>query len=710
MPICPSCSATIHTGAEDRCPVCGYSLARANDIFQEGEVEFTRVLDGAGALTHRERIELLHALEDLERSIPPVALGIYITDHGQVQHLRTHAHWILNHARIHHPSFGKREQRKAIEDAELLERRPGEQRHYADVSPGLLERLWTSIKTYVRDAMHPLPPPVRQEWMLLLVVDVQLEMACFTWGYKLDPYVNPDSINSCIKKAKLQFRERAMAVGLRKVMKSAVDLIAIDALKVNRRLRRNALPKGLRAVLLGALLLGCALPSEAAPTRNTKPAATKSASKPATKPETATKQPTKPAAKATAKPTDKTTAKPAVRPTAKPALNPAAKPAPKPEPKPEAKPAAPAPVPALEDDDVAEEVEETPAAVAAETPTEASAADAPAETPTSEPAAPAPTNGGATYSDAPRWQTEHYRLLMAGELDTGYVSLFPQGEAAPAVTTPKSSPAAKGSNAARSDESDTQIPSRYCDAYLHPEQKVTLCDPQKLLSSPETNDVSHVLRTLNADKRYRVCCAVFRGSQDIPAEMHAATLVGAVAQPLCECAVLVVYPLGRPDAIDIGYRSIQVEDTQRHEWLLAVREAAVKAGGGAEGLIAALRTVNGFIQPLSSGFREVNPDTTEKAPLIEVKLKPKEEKKVSAKEKLRKALEDPANTPLLIAVGAVLALFGLVLIWFFFLRRHVAVLLDSDSDIRLGSPYGAGVSRYVRYLEGIESEKEKTLF
>lgn len=707
MPICPSCSATIHTGAEDRCPACGYSLARANDIFQEGEVEFTRVLDGAGALTHRERIELLHALEDLERSIPPVALGIYITDHGQVQHLRTHAHWILNHARIHHPSFGKREQRKAIEDAELLERRPGEQRHYADVSPGLLERLWTSIKTYVRDAMHPLPPPVRQEWMLLLVVDVQLEMACFTWGYKLDPYVNPDSINSCIKKAKLQFRERAMAVGLRKVMKSAVDLIAIDALKVNRRLRRNTLPKGLRALLLGALLLGCALPSEAAPTNNSKPAATKSKGKPAVKPKTPTKTSSKQAAK------------PAAQPAAQPTAKPAVKPAPKPEPKPEAKPAATAPLPVLEDDDVAEEVEETPAPPASETPTEAPASEAPAETPAPAsaaptapelPAAPVTNGGGATYSNAPRWQTEHYRLLMAGELDTGYVSLFPQGEAAPAATASKPTPAAKGSAAARSDESDTQIPSRYCDAYLHPEQKVTLCDPQKLLSTPETNDVSHVLRTLNADKRYRVCCAVFRGSQDIPAEMHASTLVGAVAQPLCEYAVLVVYPLGRPDAIDIGYRAIQVEDAQRHEWLLAVREAAVKAGGGAEGLMAALRTVNGFIQPLSSGFREVNPDTTEKAPLIEVKLKPKEEKKVSTKEKLRKALEDPSNIPLLIVIGTVFALIALGLTWFFFIRRHVAVLLDSDSDIRLGSPYGAGVSRYVRYLEGVESEKEKSLF
>lgn len=666
---------------------------RANEIFQEGEVEFTRVLDGAGALTHRERIELLHALEDLERNIPPVALGIYITDHGKVQHLRTHAHWILNHARIHHPSFGKREQRKAIEDAELLERRPGEQRHYADVSPGLLERLWTSVKTYVRDAMHPLPPPVRQEWMLLLVVDVQLEMACFTWGYKLDPYVNPDSINSCIVKARLQFRERAMAVGLRRVMKAAVDLIAMDAHKVNRRMRRTALPKGIRTALLAALMLSCAMPTEAAPARSNKPpVVTKSAVKPSSKP----KQPV-----AKPKPNQKT----AVKPKPKPPLTP--KPTPTPPPT------------ALEDDDVAEEVEETHPSPATETrseptpPPAGGAAEPPAE-PTETPPPPAPADKGASasYSAAPRWQTEHYRLLMAGELDTGYVSLFPRGEAAPEASAPAkpTTPAVKSSNAPRNDESDTQIPSRYCDAYLHPESKVTLCDPQKLLSTPETNDVAHVLRSLNADARYRICCAVFRGSQEIPAEMHASTLVGAVAQPLCEYAVLVVYPIGRPDAIDIGYREIKVEDAQRHAWLQAVREAAVKAGGGTDGLIAALNTVNGFIQPLAAGFRAVNPDAEEKAPLIEVVLKPKEEKKISTKEKLRKAMEDPSNAPLLIGFGALAFVIGLVLLWFFFIRRHVAVLLDSDADIRLGSPYGAGVSRYVRYLEGVESEKEKTLF
>lgn len=721
MPICPSCSATIHPGAEDRCPVCGYNLARANKLFKDGEVEFTRVLDGAGALTHQERIELLRTLEDLERNISPVALCIYLTDDGRAQNFRTHAHWILNHARIHHPSFGKREQRKAIEDAELRLATPGEKRHYADVSPGLLERLWTSIKTYVRDAWHPMPPPVRQEWMLILVVDVQLEMACFSWGYKLDPYVNPDSINSCIVGAKLQFRERAMVNGLKKVMKAATTRIALDARKVNRNLRRSTMGRGLRALLLGALMLGLCATAEAAPTTKTtrKPAAAATSRKPAPKPTA------KPATKQTAKPAPKPTAKTTPKPTAKPTPKPVAKPAPAPSRKQEEKPQTPsAPAaspaaPALEDDDVAEEVEDSAEEVAPDettvsaTETSAETPTAPAETPAeTAPAESAPAQEGdkgasASFSAAPRWQTEHYRLLMAGELETGYNALFPP--AAPTAETPKS-PAVKGGIAAKTEESDSQIPSRYCDAYLHPDSSLTLCDPQKLLSSPETLDANHVLRTINNDTRYRICVAVVLGSQEIPAEMHAATLVTAVAQTTCDHAALLLYPLGRPDAIDIGYRDIDMDDTKRHEWLIAVREAAAAAGGGAEGLLAAARTLDSFIRPLSKDFRAVTPGAGEKAPLIPIELRPKEPKKQSLTERFRKTMEDPANRSLLILPGVLAVLGALFALWFFVLRRHVAVLLDTDADIRLGSPYGAGVSRQVRYLEGIESAKEKSLF
>ncbi|MCQ2364390.1 MAG: hypothetical protein MJ051_02390 [Akkermansia sp.] len=713
MPICPRCSATIHAGAEDQCPACGYSLVRANAIFGEENVEFTRVLDGAGALTHQERMELLHALEEMERLIPPVALCIFITDNGQVQDLRTQAHWMLNHAHIHHPSFGKREQRKAIEDAELRERRPGEERpHYADVSPGLFERLWNSITAYVRDAMHPYPPPARQEWMLMLVVDVQLEMACFSWGYKLDPYVNPDSINSCIMGARLQFRERAMVAGLRKVMKAAVHQLAASAHRNNRRLRRmSALPKGIRALLLGAALLGLSLPpADAAPQKPSARPAAKQSAKPAAKPTA------KPAAKSSVKPAAKPTAKPAPKPTTKPTPKPAPKQTPPPAPKAEA-PAAPAP--ALADDDVAEEVEdiaeEVTPAPAAETPQPTPADGAAAETtaaPAPLPEAPAEKaedkGASASYSAAPRWQGEHYRLLMTGELETGYNALFPpQTAAAPAVSP---TPTAKAA-VVKTEESDTQVPGRYCDAYLHPDGNQCLCDPQKLLSTAESNDVAHVLREINANARYRICTAVFLGSQEIPAEMHASTLAGTYAQPVSEYAAVLVYPLGRPDAIDIGYREIKVDDTKRHEWLIAVREAAAEAGGGAPGLMAALRKLNSLILPLSAGFRALTPEDAEKAPHIPVELRPKEDEKgPSMKEKMREALSNPENIPTIIASVIVFLVLGSVPFWFFWLRRHSATLLDTPADLRLASPYGAGVSRYVRYLEGRESEKEKSLF
>lgn len=727
MPICPRCSATIHPGAEDQCPACGYSLARANALFGEENTEFTRVLDGAGALTHQERMELLHALEEMERLIPPVALCIFITDNGQVQDLRTHAHWMLNHAHIHHPSFGKREQRKAIEDAELRERRPGEERpHYADVSPGLLERLWNSIVTYVRDAMHPYPPPARQEWMLMLVVDVQLEMACFSWGYKLDPYVNPDSITGCIMGARLQFRERAMVAGLKKVMKAAVHQLAVSAHRNNRRLRRmSALPKGIRALLLGAALLGLPLPADAATSKTPAKPVAKQSAKPAAK------APAKPAAKSTAKSAAKSTAKPAAKPAAKPTTKPAAKPTPKPAPKPAAKPApqpAPkaAPQPVLADDDVAEEVEDSAEDVAeevtpaAETPTPAPAPDAPAaETPAEPAVAPAPAaeppaekaedkGASASYSAAPRWQGEHYRLLMTGELETGYNALFPQQAAAAPAAAP--APVSKAT-ALKTEESDTQVPSRYCDAYLHPDGNLCLCDPQKLLSTAESNDVAHVLRELNANARYRICTAVFLGSQEIPAEMRASSLAGTFARPVSEYAAVLVYPLGRPDAIDIGYREIKIEDDKRHEWLLAVREAAAEAGGGAPGLMAALRRLNTLILPLSAEFRALNPEDAEKAPHIAVELRPKEnEKGPSMKEKMRAALADPENIPTFIACGIIFFVLVAIPLWFFWMRRHSATLLDTPADIRLASPYGAGVSRYVRYLEGRESEKEKSIF
>ncbi len=715
MPICPQCSTTIHAGAEDQCPACGYSLRRANDIFGDALVEFTRVVDVAGALTHPQRLDLLRTLEDLERNIRPAALCIYITDDGQMQHLRSHAHWILNHARIHHPSFGKRELRKVIEEGVIQERRAGEEKEepeqdVPEVQENPIARLWKSVKGYVRDAFFPYAPPVKQEWMLVLVVDVQLEMACFSWGYMLDPYVNPDSINSCIVSARLQFRERAFVPGLKKVMREAVHRIAADARRVNRRLRRQAPPAANRTSVLLAALLGLGLlsaPAQAAPERSTKPAAAqKSAAKPAEK-----KPAAKPATKPAAKPAEKKpAAKPATKPAAKPAeKKPAAKPAPKPAAKPVSKPAAkptppkPAekpvatPIPAMDDDAVAEEIDE----VTDEVDTPAAVADAPAPAAAEEKVPEPPTEAcRATVSAIPAWRPQHYAALMQGELDTGYTALSPNREANKTTL-----PAAAD---AKTDESDTGVLGKYCEQYA----KVStdyLRDPQGLLTSIEQEDVQHVLRDLNAQAKFRIYLAVFKAGQEIPAELSAETLATS-SLPVGEYAVLVQYPLGNAQGIELGYQLIKQEDDVRHEWLTKVREASAATGGGVEGVLAAVRQVGANVTPVSADFKPVTAENAAKAPLIKIDFRTDEkEKKVSFKDKLKKLAEEPANLPVVLVIVAFFAIVALAVVVFLLCRRS-SVLLPTTPDVRLSSPYGAGVSRYVRYLEGQEAGKEKRIF
>lgn len=609
MPICPKCSATIHAGAEDQCPACGYDISQADEIFGYGQVEFTRVVDAAGSLTHQERIELMRTLERLERRIRPVALCIYITDVGQVQELRTHAHWILNHARIHHPSFGKRELHKAIEDAELRERRPGERRQQEEPRQGWFIHAWQAVRDYVMDALHPLPPPVKHEWMLVLVMDVQLEMACFSWGYKLDPFIDPDRINTCIKCARLQFRERAMVAGLKRVMRAAARRISANARSVNRRLRRAQKAIALVSAL-GMLFAG------------------------STQAET------------------------------------------------------PAPPPVTEAPQVAP----------------------------SEP----PADG-----DLPHWRAEDYRHLMAGELITGYVSLFP------AKPTPEEIKAEEARRKERlrqqrelrrqqarqlprtrppekPEESDTRILGRYSDLYIHPQKQGSgLNDPQGLLTTVEREDVEHVLRTLNANARFRIYVSVFKGGQQIPSELAVDMLVTATAQP-CEYAVLMRYPTGNPAAIELGYQEIRPADAQRHEWLQSVRSAA--ADGSATGLMDALRCLSRLITPIAADFKPVTVTTGGKLPLIGIDFKEdNKNKKRSTRDRILELAQDPVVlASILYPLGTLAGLFGLYL--FFNWLRSSSRLEDSEADIRLSSPYGAGVSRYVRYLEGTEADKEKRLF
>lgn len=660
----------IHTGAEDQCPVCGYSLERADRVFGAQAVEFTRVLDEAGALTHQERQELLRALEDLERNVHPIALCIYITDDGRLQEFRTHAHWVLNHARIHHPSFGRREKSQAIEDAELVERRAGERRR-AEPPP---ESWWQRCRRALRDVLHPYPPPVRQEWMLMLVLDVQLEMACFTWGYMLDPYVNPDSINSCIMKARLQFRERAMTVGLKKVMKSAVNQIAVQSYRVNRKLRR--LPHKLSLLLGGLCLLG--LPAaDAAPSRTAKPSG-QAAAGPA--------RPAKPARARVSKP-----AKPAPTKPAKPAKPAAAKPAAP------AKPAEPSP---WADDEQAEEVIEEE---------DATPPPAPALPPVAPPAQPTPesqvTSVGqpASFGSAPRWSESDYRHLLSGELTGCYNMLISKDTPQQAARRSASA----GGSEQKIAESDTKIPKQYYREYSLAHDS-GIIDPQHLFSTPQRADIEHVLSEQNAHAPYHLYVAVFKQGQEVPLELAVGALVRAVAKP-GEYAALLMYGVGDTPQIEFATHEINQTDAERHARLESLRRVAVKHGGGAEGLIAAIRELHFALAPVAEQLPPLSLRSDLHVPLIPLDLGEEPVKEKSLRDKLADMILDPQNrTSLILGSCAFLALVGLALL--ILLRRRTGALIATEPDVRLSSPYGAGVSRNVRYLEGKEIKKSPKIF
>ncbi len=623
MPICPRCSATIHTGADDQCPACGYSLKRADATFGDGLVGFRRVEDAAGALTHQERQDLLHFLADLERSIPPAVLCIYITDYGQTAGFRPHAHWILNHAQIHHPSFGRRQKRMAIEDADMDVRIASEHPHestWAQPQPGWFTRVGSKIRNFLRDALHPnLPPPVQQEWMLILVLDVQLEMACFSWGYQLDPYIDPNSINRCIVRAKLQFRERAMVSGLRRVMKGAVREIAAGSRKVNARLRRQG---ALRSPLLLTATLGASLLAGA-------PAAS---------------------------------AAPAAQPT-------------------------PAAV-SLADDDVAEEV---PASDSTPKPDNAPQIPPPPEE---------EQGHAASYNQPGSWSSKDKRHLLAGEMPDAYRLLLP------AADTPRAESPFRTTGR---EESDTRIPGRYSSEY-HKHSDDGLSDPQGLLGAQARRDVEYVLHELNANGRYRIYVAVLQHGQKVPQEMAVQTLIGKMVASPGEYAALLLFPLGNAEKLEIGYQSINPGDEKRHAWLAEVRRSAAAAGGdGLEALLAAIRKADEQIRPLSAGFTPPSTIASGKLAPVNISFKEKEKEEKSWRDDVEAGLSDEANRPYFYALGALIGTAGLLLL-FFYLRRRSGQLLESSPDIRLSSPYGAGVSRYVRYLEGKESPQEKRLF
>lgn len=140
---------------------------------------------------------------------------------------------------------------------------------------------------------------------------------------------------------------------------------------------------------------------------------------------------------------------------------------------------------------------------------------------------------------------------------------------------------------------------------------------------------------------------------------------------------------------------------------IASSTSGFPSGGGVEGLLAAVSYVHEALSPIAASFPPLSPEAAGKVRLIELPRHGEQKvREPSSKEKFQRMWENISGDPVLyIAVVAVLL--GSGISWLYFYFRQCGKLLDTPTDYRLASPYGASVSRYVRYLEGKEAAREK---
>ncbi len=193
-----------------------------DQVYGDGYFDLMRINDPAGALKQADIDKLSRYLQSLEKRLAPVALVVYLTDQGQSSTFTQHAHWVLNHGRISPASFGKRSTRPhELPSAHALRlRAQGEEPVFLALEhSNLVGRIW---RRFQKSFYNPLRP-VENRWILMLVLDVQLQAACFSWGYMLDPYIQREQLDKCIRESRLQFREKSLYASIKQVMKRAVN-------------------------------------------------------------------------------------------------------------------------------------------------------------------------------------------------------------------------------------------------------------------------------------------------------------------------------------------------------------------------------------------------------------------------------------------------------------------------------------------------------
>jgi uncharacterized membrane protein YgcG len=178
---CPRCVQRIHRAAE-ACPHCGFALADADARFGAAEVALRALTDEAGVLRQRDRERVEEQMERIGRRFPQLFVAVYTGALGEVAMLRQFGFWLLNRA--------------AFEDV-------------------------------------PVDKP--NEGCILLVLDPAAKSAGYTFGYRLDAFLDDDDTFDCLCRGHAHWLEGRHAEGIVKSLRRLERVLA----KRCRQARRN---------------------------------------------------------------------------------------------------------------------------------------------------------------------------------------------------------------------------------------------------------------------------------------------------------------------------------------------------------------------------------------------------------------------------------------------------------------------------------------
>lgn len=237
-------------------------------------------------------------------------------------------------------------------------------------------------------------------------------------------------------------------------------------------------------------------------------------------------------------------------------------------------------------------------------------------------------------------------------------------------------------------------------------------DPQRLLNEVEKEDVVKLIASLELKYGVKVYVSIFAPGQEVPPEINAPTLARQIFDGDRHSLLLHAH-YGEVTTLQVACDSkwmAQLGDQGRRALLAKIKESSSLYTDAQDSLVEAIASMVLFAQP---GMQEMLREEKEiaaakqgKVPEVDIDFTEEEKQRKSHLGDFVKGVFEKWHHYIPHALGFILFL-GLLVAAFLWRRNIKPVkLLPSESDRRLGAPYGAGVSRVVSYGDKDDSNPD----